>query len=137
MIDINTIFSACVSSAVNEIIQPIRAHYDAQLEALQKEITELKQQRADSPATGEGLAKDVVQDLLENNPTIKQAVYEIAHEAAEAVMAEHTEGYDHDEYDRTVTAFEDLPDFDDFVRHYDLSSAIEDKFNNASISINF
>lgn len=137
MIDINNIVNTAIQQEINKAIQPIRAHYDAQLEALQKEITELKQQRAISPATGEGLAKDVVQDLLENNPAIKQAVYEIAHEAAEAVMAEHLEGYDHDEYDSTVTAFEDLPDFDDFVRHYDLSSAIEDKFNNASISINF
>lgn len=120
MIDINTIFSACVSSAVNEIIQPIRAHYDAQLEALQKEITELKQQRAASPATGEGLAKDVVQDLLENNPTIKQAVYEIAYEAGQAVLNEHADAYDHDEYDNTVTTVEDFPDLADLVTKEDL-----------------
>ena len=120
MIDINTIFSACVSSAVNDIIQPIRAHYDAQLEALQKEITELKQQRAASPATGEGLAKDVVQDLLENNPTIKQAVYEIAYEAGQAVLNEHADAYDHDEYDNTVTTVEDFPDLADLVTKEDL-----------------
>ena len=145
MIDINTIINTAISTAVNQAIQPIRAHYDAQLEALQKEITELKQQRAVSPATGEGLAKDVVQDLLENNPTIKQAVYEIAYEAGQAVLNEHAEAYDHDEYDSTVTAVNDanldsLPDFDEFVTEDDLSDAVRESVretleNRVSVSL--
>lgn len=123
MIDINTIVNNAISNAVNQAIQPIRDHYDAHIESLRAEIEQLKQQRAVSPATGEGLAKDVVQDLLENNPAIKQAVYEIAHDAAEAVMADHLEGYDHDEYDNTVTTVEDFPDLADLITKEDLLDA--------------
>lgn len=123
MIDINTIVNNAISNAVNQAIQPIREHYDAHIESLRAEIEQLKQQRAVSPATGEGLAKDVVQDLLENNPTIKQAVYEIAYEAGQAVLNEHADAYDHDEYDNTVTTVEDFPDLDDLVTKEDLRDA--------------
>lgn len=129
MIDINNIVNTAIQQEINKAITnyvdaymaDVQQEHQQQLAALQKEITELKQQRAVSPATGEGLAKDVVQDLLENNPAIKQAVYEIAHDAAEAAMADHLEGYDHDEYDRIVSFVdEDLPDFDEFITKDDL-----------------
>ena len=148
MIDINNIVNTAIQQEINKAITNYVDAYMAdvqqesrrQIEALKVEIEQLKQQRADSPATGEGLAKDVVQDLLENNPTIKQAVYEIAHDAAEAVMADHLEGYDHDEYDSTVTAFEDLPDFDEFVTKDDLSDAVRESVretleNRVSVSL--
>lgn len=139
MIDINAIINTTIQQEVNKTITSYIDAYFAnwqhehnrQIETLKEEIAELKQQRAASPATGEGLAKDVVQDLLENNPTIKQAVYEIAHDAAEAVMADHLEGYDHDSYDSAASAVEDanldsLPDFDHFLTRDDLENAIRD-----------
>ena len=131
MIDINTIINTAIQQEVSKAITSyidayfanVQQEHQQQLAALKEEIEQLKQQRAVSPATGEGLAKDVVQDLLENNPAIKQAVYEIAHDAAEAVMADHLEGYDHDEYDNTVTAVEDFPDLADLVTKEDLLDA--------------
>lgn len=106
MIDINNIVNTAIQQEINKAITnyvdaymaDVQQEHRRQIAALREEIAELKQQRAVSPATGEGLAKDVVQDLLENNPTIKQAVYEIAYEAGQAVMADHLEGYDHDEF---------------------------------------
>lgn len=106
MIDINNIVNTAIQQEINKAITnyvdaymaDVQQEHRRQIAALREEIEQLKQQRAVSPATGEGLAKDVVQDLLENNPAIKQAVYEIAHDAAEAVMADHLEGYDHDEF---------------------------------------
>lgn len=139
MIDINTIFSACVSSAVNEIIQPIRAHYDAQLEALQKEITELKQQRAVSPATGSDAAQsrptaDFITDvvtLLKEHADVHEAVQQLVRSEVEAAVDEalgaHCSDYDHDEYDRAVRFVDEdlpeLPDFDDFVTKDELRDA--------------
>ena len=128
MIDINNIVNTAIQQEINKAITnyvdaymaDVQQEHRRQIESLRAEIEQLKQQRADSPATGEGLAKDVVQDLLENNPTIKQAVYEIAHDAAEAAVAAHLEGYDHDEYDNTVTIVEDFPDLADLVTKEDL-----------------
>ncbi len=131
MIDINTIINTAIQQEINKAITNYVDAYMAdvqqesrrQIEALKVEIEQLKQQRAVSPATGEGLAKDVVQDLLENNPTIKQAVYEIAYEAGQAVLNEHADAYDHDEYDNTVTIVEDFPDLADLVTKEDLLDA--------------
>lgn len=153
MIDINTIINNAiqqeVSKIVTDFIDPyianMKREYQQQIAAMRAEIEQLKAQRAVSPATGEGLAKDVVQDLLENNPAIKQAVYEIAHDAAEAVMADHLEGYDHDSYDSAASAIEDanldsLPDFDEFVTKDDLSDAVRESVretleNRVSVSL--
>lgn len=131
MIDINTIINNAiqqeVSKIVTDFIDPyianMKREYQQQIAAMREEVEQLKQQRAVSPATGEGLAKDVVQDLLENNPTIKQAVYEIAYEAGQAVLNEHADAYDHDEYDNTVTIVEDFPDLADLVTKEDLLDA--------------
>lgn len=128
MIDINNIVNTAIQQEINKAITnyvdaymaDVQQEHRRQIEALKVEIEQLKQQRAVSPATGEGLAKDVVQDLLENNPTIKQAVYEIAYEAGQAVLNEHAEAYDHDEYDNTVTTVEDFPDLADLVTKEDL-----------------
>lgn len=148
MIDINNIVNTAIQQEINKAITnyvdaymaDVQQEHRRQIAALREEIEQLKQQRADSPATGEGLAKDVVQDLLENNPAIKQAVYEIAHDAAEAVMADHLEGYDHDGYDSTVTTVEDLPDFDEFVAKDDLGDAVRESVretleNRVSVSL--
>lgn len=131
MIDINNIVNTAIQQEINKAITnyvdaymaDVQQEHRRQIAALREEIEQLKQQRAVSPATGEGLAKDVVQDLLENNPTIKQAVYEIAYEAGQAVLNEHADAYDHDEYDNTVTIVEDFPDLDDLVTKEDLRDA--------------
>ena len=153
MIDINNIVNTAIQQEINKAITnyvdaymaDVQQEHRRQIAALREEVEQLKQQRAVSPATGEGLAKDVVQDLLENNPTIKQAVYEIAHDAAEAVMADHLEGYDHEEYDRIVSFVDedlpaDFPDFDDFITKEDLSDAVRESVretleNRVSVSL--
>lgn len=157
MIDINTIINTAIQQEINKAITNYVDAYmadvqqehrkeittlKAQIACMEEDLAKLKQQRADSPATGEVstdmdgkvLAKNVVQELLQDNAAIRQAVYDIAYEAGQAVLNEHAEAYDHDEYDSVVTTVEDanldsLPDFDDFVKHDDLGDAIEEKVN--------
>ena len=147
MIDINNIVNTAIQQEINKAITnyvdaymaDVQQEHRRQIEALKVEIEQLKQQRAVSPATGEVsidmdgkvLAKNVVQELLQDNAAIRQAVYDIAYEAGQAVLNEHAEAYDHDEYDSTVTAVNDanldsLPDFDDFVKRDELEDAIRD-----------
>ena len=116
MIDINTIINSAIQQEVSKAITSyidayfanVQQEHQQQLAALKEEIEQLKQQRADSPATGEVNAA---------------FIREIAMDAAEQVMAEHLEGYDHDEYDSTVTTVEDFPDLADLVTKEDLLDA--------------
>ena len=152
MIDINNIVNTAIQQEINkaitnyvdEYMANVQQEHRRQIAELREEITALKGQptaNLDNPAVGTDttLARDV-KTLLENDAAIKQAVYEIAYSAAESVMDDHTETYDHDSYDSATSAVEDanldsLPDFDDFVRCDYLSDTIEEKLNNASISI--
>lgn len=116
MIDINNIVNTAIQQEINKAITNYVDAYMAdvqqesrrQIESLRAEIEQLKAQRAVSPATGEVNA---------------EFIRSIAMDAAETVMAEHLEGYDHDEYDSTVTTVEDFPDFDDLVTKEDLRNA--------------
>lgn len=141
MIDINNIINTAIQQEINKAITNYVDAYmadvqqehrreittlKAQIACMEADLTQLKQQRADNPATGTGttLAQDV-KNLLENNAAIKQAVYEIAYSAAESVLSDHTEEYPHDEYDRIVRVVDEdmpseFPDFDDFVTKDDL-----------------
>ena len=153
MIDINTIINTAIGSAVDAHITVLRqeyankmGHMAQQIAALQEELAQLKQQRADSPApafTGQEVTALQLCITHETSP-VYSAIVNIARSvavaAAEEVMDEHKDEYSHDEYDRIVNFVDDdlpseFPDFDDFVRHDDLGSAIEDKLNGASISI--
>ena len=136
MIDINNIINTAIQQEINKAITNYVDAYMAdvqqesrrQIEALRVEIEQLKQQRAVSPATGVDVMQsrptvDFITDvrtLLTSHADIKQAVYEIAYSAAESVLSDHTEEYDHDEYDRIMRVVDEdmpseFPDFDDFV----------------------
>lgn len=143
MIDINNIVNTAIQQAINSAITNyvdaymanVQQEHRRQIAELREEITALKGQptaNLDNPAVGTDttLARDV-KTLLENDAAIKQAVYEIAYSAAESVMNDHTETYDHDSYDSATSAVEDanldsLPDFDDFLTRDDLENAIRD-----------
>lgn len=141
MIDINTIFSACISSAVNDIVQPLRAHYDAHIESLRAEIEQLKAQREDGTTpnfTGQEVTALQLCITHETSPVynaICRIARDVAVATAEEVMEEHREEYSHDEYDRIVNFVDDdLPDFDEFVKSDDLNDVIEEKLNSATIA---
>ena len=141
MIDINNIVNTAIQQEINKAITnyvdaymaDVQQEHRRQIAALQEEVNQLKQQRADSPATGSDmvLEKEIVLRLLKDNAAVKQAVYDIAYDAGHAVLDEHTEAYDHDSYDSAASAIDDanldsLPDFDDFVKHDALEDAIRD-----------
>lgn len=149
MIDINNIVNSAiqqeVSKIVTDFIDPyianMKREYQQQIAAMREEVEQLKQQRAASPATGTGgvMDKDATLKLLQDSPDIKQAVYEIAHAAAEAVMADHLEGYDHDEF---VTKYDlpEFPDVDTLVTKDDLGDAVRESVretleNRVSVSL--
>lgn len=145
MIDINNIVNTAMQNEVHKTITTyvdaymanVQQEHQEQIAALKAEIEQLKQQPAPTTITTTPVTPELAQDvlrLLTDSPSIKQAIFEIAHNAAEAMMADHLETYDHDEYDNTVTTvndanFDDLPDLDDFVKHDDLISAVEEKLN--------
>lgn len=151
--DINAIINAAIQQALNTAITNYVDAYmanvqqehrkeinalKAQIACMELDLTQLKAQPqviqpADNPAAGTDmvLAKEVTLKLLQDNAAVKQAVYEIAYQAGHAVLDEHLESYDHEEYDRIVRFVDedlpsDFPDFDDFVKHDDLSEAIRD-----------
>lgn len=154
MIDINNIVNTAIAQEINKAITnyvdaymaTVKQEHQQQIAAMREEINQLKQQRADSPApnfTGQEVTALQLCITHETSP-VYSAIVNIARSvavaAAEEVMDEHKDEYDHDRYDSAASAAEDanldsLPDFDDFVRHDDLGSAIEDKLNGASISI--
>lgn len=133
MIDINNIVNTAIQNEVHKTITTyvdaymanVQQEHREQIAALKAEIEQLKQQPAPTTITTTpvtpGLAQDVLRLLKStNSPDIRHVVFEIAHEAAESVLADHLEAYDHDEYDSTVRVvdeanLDDLPDFDDFV----------------------
>ena len=150
MIDINNIVNTAIQNEVHKTITTyvdaymanVQQEHREQIAALKAEIEQLKQQPAPTTSTTTTttpVTPELAQDLLRllkstNSPDIRHVVFEIAHEAAESVLADHLEAYDHDEYDRAVRFIDedlpsDFPDFDDFVKHDDLGDAIEEKLN--------
>ena len=59
---------------------------------------------------------------------------EIANEVAEATLSEHTEEYDHDDYDSVARKVEDV-DFDEIVSTYAVRETVEEVLNNCTLSI--
>jgi len=130
MIDINNIINTAIGSAVDAYMANVQQEHREQIAALKAEIEQLKQQPAPAAPTTSTTTPELAQDLLRllkstNSPDIRHVVFEIAQDAAESVLADHLEAYDHDEYDRAVRFIDedlpsDFPDFDDFVKHDDL-----------------
>ena len=59
---------------------------------------------------------------------------EAAESAVEEAINDHCTAYDHDDYDRAVTAIEDA-DLDDIVTYRNIRDAVGEALNNASLSI--
>lgn len=154
MFDINAIINNAIATAVAEAIKPL----DARIEALEMKLTEVQlaaqQPRIapeDNPATGLDY-HDITQRVVSllNDPMFSgqmrwladtgmeermcDIAREIANEVAEATLSEHTEEYDHDNYDSVVRQVEDV-DFDGLATEDSIRENIEDVLNNCTLSI--
>ena len=147
MIDINNIVNTAIQNEVHKTITTyvdaymanVQQEHREQIAALKAEIEQLKQQPAPTTSTTTTttpVTPELAQDLLRllkntDSPDIRHVVFEIAHEAAESVFADHLEAYDHDEYDRAVRFIDedlpsDFPDFDDFITNDDMTDAVRE-----------
>jgi hypothetical protein len=105
MIDINTLLAAAIKAAIIDALAP----FEARLAALEA--------KSDADTAG------IVGLLDVTSPSFVEAVENIAGRIAEEKLDDHTNHYDHDEYDRVVNKVDSLDDVEDTVRD-ELRSAL-------------
>lgn len=92
----------------------------------------------------EHIEKKVAEALAKHVEALRDIATEIAEEAVQTAMADHTEEYDHDDYDRTIGNLDDKIndaiydyDFDDKINEaisvYDFDDKINDAINNCDM----
>lgn len=157
MFDINALFSAAIAAAVAEATKPLVERIAALETKLALETT-LMQGDTLSPDDLVQVKQRI--EALENiaaeySPTVPinearlvevldqqewfweklmHKAGEAAESAVEEAMNDHCSTYDHDDYDRAVTAIEDA-DLDDIVTYSNIKDAVGEALNNATLSI--
>ena len=146
MFDLNTILSAAIGVAIAEATKPLlerieeletqlKCHANFDLTRMEQRIEALEQATPETPAAISAAAFVTYLDQQEwfwEKLTRKAA--EAAEAAAEEAINDHCSTYDHDDYDRAVTAIEDA-DLDDIVTYRNIRDAVGEALNNASLSI--
>ncbi len=102
--DLNSIFIAALTQAITQATAPLVAR-----------IATLEEQ------------------MIAKQDNIDERIKEIAEEVADAKMAEHTDEYDHDGYDRLEERIDDK--ISEAVDDLDISDKINDALNGATVSI--
>jgi hypothetical protein len=152
MFDLNAILTQALTAAVTEATKPLLERIAALETKLALETTLMQ---------GETLSPDdLVQvkqriEVLENTSfapinearlvevldqqewfweKLMRKAGEAAEAAAEEAINDHCSTYDHDDYDRAVTAIEDA-DLDDIVTYSNIKDAVGEALNNATLSI--
>ena len=151
-IDINTILSAALATAVAEAVAPLVeriATLETRLAALEnnpaigvdttleRRVAALENIAAEyTPAT---ITADAFVTHLDNQEwfweKLTRKAKEVADAAVEQSMDHHLECYDHDNYDDIASKVDDMPDADDFVSKDDLSEAVRDAVSDLSFEI--
>ena len=161
MIDINTLISNALVAAVQQAVAPLVeriAALEVNIAMMQNSIDQKDTRIAaleNNPAQGQDLTPATItadafvthldnqewfwakiSDFVERDVSNRGIVSEMrVEEMLEQAMDDHTSTYDHEDYDRAVSAVDDLPDLDDHVTRDELRSEIEDVLNNATISL--
>lgn len=86
-------------------------------------------------ALQEWATKDALVEHLDNQEWFWEKLQNRIDAATESAIDMHCETYDHDDYDRAVSAFDDMPALDDFVTRDSVREEIEDVLNNATLSL--
>lgn len=163
MFDLNTILTAALQQAVTEAMKPWHEAVQtlsARVEALENRLTDadvkaletstlspddlvqvkqrieaLEQATPETPAAISAAAFVTYLDQQEWFwEKLMRKAGEAAESAAEEAINDHCNSYDHNDYDRAVTAIEDA-DLDDIVTYRNIRDAVGEALNNASLSI--
>ena len=156
-ININTIISQALAAAVQQAIQPLQQEYANKMAEMAQQIAALEARLLaleNNPAQGADttLEKRVaalethtavldqhggILEYLDDQEWFWDKLRRFADGAVESAIEQHCEEYDHDD----MLMRDALPDMDDYVTKDDLrdeiSDAVHDKLDNATLSIRF
>lgn len=147
MIDINTIISQALAAAVQQAIQPLQQEYANKMAEMAQQIAALDTHLAEAidriaalennPAQGVDTTLEEALQRLDNQEWFWNKIRNFTDSAVESAIEQHCEEYDHDD----MVMKHELPDMDDYVTKDDLrdeiSDAVHDKLDNATLSIRF
>jgi len=149
MFDINAIVNAAIAAAVEQHISTLQQAYANKMAEMAEKIDALEarvkaleakplEQATPEPPAAIDEAKMVEalnsQEWFWEKLTSKAK--EVADAAAQEAIEDHCQTYDHDDYDRTSSAVNDL-DLDDLVSHDGLQDTVRDVLSDATISVRF
>ena len=128
MFDINAIINNAIATAVAEATKPLVAR----IEALENIAAEY------SPTASVVIDEAEIVEALNSQEWFWEKLTRKAREVAEAVaeqsMDNHTEEFNHDNYDEIASKVEDI-DFDDLVKTYDINEAVRDAIGEMSFEV--
>jgi len=125
MIDINAIFNAAVTAAVEAHITAIQQQHANIVGELAQRIATLEARLTD-------LSPEVDMDAL--RALVTPLVGSMVEAKIEEAISAHCEEYDHDEYDRMLRTMEDH-DLDDFVKQHELEDAVKDAVRDLTFEV--
>ena len=122
--DFNSIFSAVLTQAINQVTAPLLAR----IELLERSLVV-----ADKAAQGNesDLASRIalLEDKFDNiEDTREERIKEIAQEVADEAITDHATNYDHDMYDRLEDKIDDK--VSDAIDEYDFEDKVKDVLTN-------
>lgn len=140
MIDINTIISQALAAAVQQAIQPLQQEYANKMAEMAQQIAALEARLLaleNNPAQGADTTLEETLQRFDNQEWFWDKLRRFTDGAVESAIEQHCEEYDHDD----MLMKHEMPDMDDYVTKDDLrdeiSDAVHDKLDNATLSIRF
>lgn len=143
MFDINKIINDTIAAAVSTHIITLQQEYANKMAEMAEKITALEtrittlEHAATQPLA---LNKEELIEHLDNQEWFWGKIRNFTDGAVEQAMDMHIETYDHDDYERVVSALDGV-DLDDYVTRDamrdEISDAVHDKLDNATLSIRF
>lgn len=133
MFDINTIVNDAIRTAVAQVTAPLVER----IAALETKLTEAKLFDHTTAVTIPVDEARMVEALNSQEwfwEKLATKAKEIADAAAENAIDDHCRDHDHDDYDKVVSAVDDL-DLGNVVMYHDLEGAIQEKVEEASFKV--
>lgn len=132
MIDINAIFNAAVTAAVEAHITAIQQQHANIVGELAQRIAALETRLTEAGLFQKETNVTVDMDALRE--LVTPLVGSMVEAKIEEAISAHCEEYDHDEYDRMLRTMEDH-DLDDFVKQHELEDAVKDAVRDLTFEV--
>lgn len=141
MFDINTIINTAIAAAVAEATKPLLERIETMEKtmvestiALAVRCTALEAKPVEPLVVDEAKMVEALNSQEWFWEKLTSKAKEVADAAAEAAIDEHCQNYDHDDYDRTSSAVDDL-DLDDLVSRDDMRDTVHDLLSDATFRV--